>query len=678
MGLGSTVTRRRNFRSIYLESWTGKRIEDIEMHQQHKKAEVELNIKVKFCYNACYSYNSASCGNKKIKVIITDKQTEEIIVQTEDVLKADVTCWENVFSIQNPKLWWPNGYGKQPLYEAVVMLIDMDGNTVQEQKKTIGFRTLTVSREKDCFGKEFAFLVNGVKIFAMGANYIPEDCVYSRITRQRQDYLLECAKKANFNCIRVWGGGYYPSDDFYELCDEKGLIVWQDLMFACNVYDATDIFLESCKKEIEDNVRRLRHHPSLGLLCGNNEIESAWNHWPDFQKETESLKADYIKLFEYVIPETVKTNAPDTFFWPSSPSSGGCFANPDDENDGDAHYWDVWHGQKPFTDYKKYFFRFCSEFGFQSFPDIKTVETFTRPEDRNIFSRVMESHQKNDAANGKILYYMSENFRYPVKFDDLIYISQILQGMAIQYGVEHWRQNRGRCMGTLYWQLNDNWPVASWASIDYFGRWKALQYMACRFYAMRASSLVKEGHKIFLFVENETAEEIKWKGKIRLKDMDCKIIAEVTKEGSIASFCSEKAAELDFAQFCTNTNSSVSDSWEETVFAESSVVFEDGTNTHNVEVLLPYKYLALKKPVIDKVAEETEEAFKLRLKSDTFTPFVELSFENADVIFSDNYFHLTGETYSVEIRKQDILQGTFENAEDLLQRLRVRTVVDTY
>ena len=237
------------------------------------------------------------------------------------------------------KRWGPNGYGPQPLYELLIRLENPDERLVQEEKKTIGLRTLTVSREKDQWGREFAFTVNGVKIFAMGANYIPEDCVYSRITKERQAYLLEWAGRANFNCIRVWGGGYYPSDAFYELCDEKGLIVWQDLMFACNVYEGTEHFLDNCRQEVLDNVRRLRHHPALGLWCGNNEIESAWDHWEDFQKESMYLRADYIKLFEQVIPDAVRQADPDTFFWPSSPSSGGCFADPDAESDGVAPIW---------------------------------------------------------------------------------------------------------------------------------------------------------------------------------------------------------------------------------------------------------------------------------------------------------------------------------------------------
>ncbi|MGN0406075.1 MAG: glycosyl hydrolase 2 galactose-binding domain-containing protein [Bariatricus sp.] len=660
------------FRDIYLEGWTGRRMEEVEIRQKIIKEEkdrkkdkkvagkAELMVTVRFADSLEKFPNQGilrervqdiNLQEQHLRIGVWDRTMNELADELEVVLGEGME-WQGKLAIQEPKLWWPNGYGEQPLYELSVQLLDSDGMVEQEEKKTIGIRTLTVSREKDQWGREFAFQVNGIKIFAMGANYIPEDCIYSRITKERINFLLESAKRAHFNCIRVWGGGYYPSDDFYELCDEKGLIVWQDLMFACNVYDVTDAFLENCQKEIEDNVKRLRHHPSLGLWCGNNEIESAWDHWPDFQKETKNLRADYIRLFEHVIPQIMKKYAGDTFFWPSSPSAGGCFANPDDENNGDAHYWDVWHGQKPFTDYRKYFFRFCSEFGFQSFPSLKTVKTFTKPEDRNIFSRVMESHQKNDAANGKLLYYLSENFRYPESFDELLYVSQILQGMAIQYGVEHWRRKRGRCMGTLFWQLNDIWPAASWSSIDYFGRWKALQYMACRFYAPVTASLTNEEKNFALYVENETASQVGWKGEILLKDMDCKILEKVEVQGSTKGFSSEKIAEMNLKNLCEEKKMDIE--WQENVFVEGKVCFADGTEVHQVETLLPYKYLALKKPEIEVQIEEQEDAYVIQLKSSVFAPFVELDIEDADVIFSDNYFHLTGDKYKVLVKKEDI------------------------
>ena len=483
------------FRDIYLQGYSHARIEDIRIHQQHaKNVSVQTSITL-----------SESVPGQKLCVELSEDGADKPLQTKLCKTNADGVAAVD-FVIENPKLWWPNDYGDQPLYIVRTTLLDEDGTSLESITRRIGLRTLTISQEKDEWGNEFAFCVNGVKIFTRGGNYIPDDCLYTRITEKKLDYILESCRRAHFNCVRVWGGGYYPSDAFYDLCDEKGLIVWQDLMYACNVYDVTDAFAENCRQETYDNVRRLRHHASLGLWCGNNEIESAWDHWGDFQKETPYLRADYIRLFEEVLPKAVQEADGETFYWHSSPSSGGCFDNPDDANRGDTHYWDVWHGQKPFTDYRKYFFRFCSEFGFQSFPCAKTVNSFTLEDDRNIFSRVMESHQKNDAANGKMLYYLSENLRYPKDLTHLLYASQVLQGMAIKYGVDHWRRNRGRCMGTLYWQINDDWPAPSWSSIDYFGRWKALHYMAQKFYAPHAVSMTLEDHRCHVYFSNESFE----------------------------------------------------------------------------------------------------------------------------------------------------------------------------
>ena len=399
-------------------------------------------------------------------------------------------------TIDRPRLWWPRGYGDQPLY-TVTVDIGCDAWT-----RRVGLRTLWVSREKDQWGEEFCHIVNGVKVFAMGADYIPEDNILQRVTPERTRRLLSDAALANFNAIRVWGGGYYPSDDFYDACDELGLMVWQDLMYACAFYDLTPDFERSIRVETEQNVRRLRHHASLALICGNNEMEMFMGGANEalakgdphaFNPKNHRHVADYVKMFEYILPEIVKKHAPQTFWWPASPSSGGCFDHPNDPSRGDVHYWDVWHGEKPFTEYRKFTFRYASEFGFQSFPCLRTVESFTEPRDRNIFSRVMERHQRNAAANGKIMAYLAQTFRYPGSFDNLLYASQLMQADAIRYGVEHWRRNRGASMGAIIWQLNDCWPVASWASIDYFGRWKALQYAAKRFFAPVLLSAEEEG-----------------------------------------------------------------------------------------------------------------------------------------------------------------------------------------
>lgn len=647
------------FRDIYLQGYSHARIEDIRIHQQHaKNVSVQTSITL-----------SESVPGQKLCVELSEDGADKPLQTKLCKTNADGVAAVD-FVIENPKLWWPNDYGDQPLYIVRTTLLDEDGTSLESITRRIGLRTLTISQEKDEWGNEFAFCVNGVKIFTRGGNYIPDDCLYTRITEKKLDYILESCRRAHFNCVRVWGGGYYPSDAFYDLCDEKGLIVWQDLMYACNVYDVTDAFAENCRQETYDNVRRLRHHASLGLWCGNNEIESAWDHWGDFQKETPYLRADYIRLFEEVLPKAVQEADGETFYWHSSPSSGGCFDNPDDANRGDTHYWDVWHGQKPFTDYRKYFFRFCSEFGFQSFPCAKTVNSFTLEDDRNIFSRVMKSHQKNDAANGKMLYYLSENLRYPKDLTHLLYASQVLQGMAIKYGVDHWRRNRGRCMGTLYWQINDDWPAPSWSSIDYFGRWKALHYMAQKFYAPHAVSMTLEDHRCHVYFSNESFETTEYSLTLSIRDLSGNVLETYETKGNSPAFSAIETAVVDIC------------SWEDQkddVFLEAVIHTKDQKVLKDVETLVPYKYLNLKNPVISTEAEETNDAFILHISSDCFAPFVALDFDDADVIFSDNFFHLTDKTVQdIIVKKEDILQGHFENAEDFRKRLQILSLGTSY
>jgi beta-mannosidase len=363
--------------------------------------------------------------------------------------------------IRKPELWWPNGLGAQPLYEVRVLLLDRRGEPLHTVARRIGLRTLRLVRRRDRIGETFFFECNGVPFFAKGANWIPADVFAARVTPFRLHTLVQEAAAAHMNMLRAWGGGIYEEDSFFDACDEFGICVWQDFMFACAAYPAFDkAFMKNVKAEAEDNVRRLRHHPSLALWCGNNEIEMGLAR----EKWTESSMSwkDYSKLFDKLLPEVVKRLDPDGNYWPSSPHSPhGERKDHKSPRWGDAHLWDVWHGRKPFEWYRDQKHRFISEFGFQSFPEPKMVRSYTIPADRNVTSFVMEHHQRNAVGNALIMTYMLDWFRLPKDFDTTLWLSQILQGMAMKYALEGWRRNMPVTMGALYWQLNDCWPAGS-------------------------------------------------------------------------------------------------------------------------------------------------------------------------------------------------------------------------
>ena len=541
------------WRDISLIGVDRARIRDVLVEQFHGDGKVTLKVHTNITH-------------------FTDDPTEVAVSVTAPdgtKLTGEGACCE--IEIANPQLWWPAGYGGQPLYSVQATLLSPDAGDpnhfflLDTWNRRIGLRTMTVSRDKRDYGETFSHCVNGVDVFAMGMDYIPEDNLLPRVNPARTRRLLEDARAANVNTIRVWGGGYYPDDYFYDICDELGLLVWQDFMFACAVYNLTDEFEETIVAEFKDNIRRIRSHPSLALWCGNNEMEEfvAFNNeWVKNMRQ----KSDYIKMYQYILPKVVKAEDPQAFYWPSSPSSGGDFDAPQDPTRGDVHDWDVWHGLKPFTDYRNYLFAYVSEFGFQSFPCMETIESFTLPEDRNLFSYVMEKHQRNSTANGRIVSYLSQMYLYPGSLDGLVYASQLLQAQAMQYGVEHWRRNRGRCMGAVIWQLNDCWPVASWAALDYFGRWKALQYYAKRFFAPVLVSCHEEGllnqegtsvnteridpkKTARLNVSNETMAPFTGKVSWALRRPDASVIKEGVFDVDAPALTAVWLPEQDFTQY---------------------------------------------------------------------------------------------------------------------------------
>lgn len=637
------------WRPVSLIAFNTGRIDSVNILQEHKDEAVQLEIIPDIELTKLDSI-------AKAVVTITDPDGNTIVDSSED----------NKFTIYNPKLWWPNGYGKQYLYKVKVALINDNGDEIDSWTRKIGLRTITMDRTKDEWGERFATCVNGVNIFAMGADYIPEDHLLGRVNRNTTKELLEKAVFANFNSIRVWGGGYYPDDWFYDLCDEMGLVVWQDFMFACAVYDLTEKFETNITQEIIDNLKRIRHHASLGLMCGNNEMEQFVKERTWVSKDSEVR--DYLVMYEYLFPRLMKEYAPQVYYWPASPSSGGSFDDPRDENRGDVHYWDVWHGNMPFSEYRKFYFRYLSEFGFQSFVSKKTVETFTDDErDMNIFSYIMEKHQRNGAANGKIMNYMQQTYKYPTKFETVIYASQLLQADAIRYGVEHFRRNRNnsRCMGAVYWQFNDCWPVASWSSVDYCQRLKALHYYAKRFFAPIMISCEEEGmlgsgqelvrlpfefnKSIRLNVANESMNDEEVTVRWQIRNAKADILSANEEKIYVPALSSVWLDKVDLPDIKI---------YEEYVSYEALInneVVSEGT------VIFSYpKYFRYENPQLSyTVGGDT-----ITVSANTYAKSVEIQNENEDLILSDNYFDLNGNSKTVKV-----LAGKIDN-------IRLKSVYD--
>ena len=391
-------------------------------------------------------------------------------------------AWDTVefnLEIEKPKLWWPIGSGAQHLYD---LKIECEGHA---EIRRIGLRQIDLVTDKDEIGARFAFKVNGREIFCRGANWIPADALPSRATPELTRKLLQSAVDANMNMIRVWGGGYYEQDWFYDLCDELGLMVWQDFQFSCNLYPADEKFLIEVRREVKEQVTRLQHHACIALWCGDNELIGALTWFPESRANRDRYLAAYDRL-NHTIEQAAKSADSSINWWPSSPSPGLLsFGDAwHDDRSGDMHFWSVWHEGKDFEHYRDVSPRFCSEFGFQSYPSLHVIKQFaTSEDDLNISSDVMESHQKNKGGNARIAETMFRYFRFPKDFGNFVYMSQIQQGLAMKTAIEYWRSLKPHCMGTLYWQLNDTWPVASWSSLDHGGHWKAMHYMAKRFYA---------------------------------------------------------------------------------------------------------------------------------------------------------------------------------------------------
>lgn len=602
-------------------------IEDVLVYQDTNPDKAKLTIKV-----------NNHVIDKKVKVCISLKKEDYFYQDIKDIDNTNIFNLE----IDNPKLWYPVGYGKQELYDLDVTLLK-NNEVIDKKHQRIGLRKMEIIQKDDEYGRSFTPTVNGKKVFIKGSDYIIEDNILPRAGIKHTEFLLDSAISSNQNCLRVWGGALYPSDEFYNLCDEKGILIWQDLMFACGYYNMeNENFVSEIKEEILDNVRRIHNHPCIMLICGNNENETAALNWNI--PSLEYTKKWYLYQYEELIPSLLKIDAYDIFYWPSSPSSGGGFNDPNSDKYGDMHYWGVWHNNEPIENYRLYFPRMMSEFGMQSFPSMKTIKEFTIEEDRNIYSYVMERHQKNLSANQKIMNYIGSMFKYPKDLEYISYVSQIIQAEAVKYCVEHLRRNYPRCMGAIYWQLNDCWPVASWSSIDYYGRYKALQYYAKKFYAKELVSAVVDNdtkvdylvscgkQKINVYFISEKEEKKNYTIKAIFSKFDGEIIEEITDDFEIEPFSSRCLMKMDAAynldeQMNTFMRVIVYDK-DENVITESDACF------------LKDKYLNLRKPNIKYKLECNGDEYFIHLMSNTYTKYVWVDLKKDDVIFSDNFFNL--------------------------------------
>lgn len=633
------------WRPVRLEAWSGSRITDLYIRQDDVSAsEARLTAVVEI--------EAGGEGAGLLRV-----RTGQRVWEAEAALAKGVRTVEVPIVIEQPELWWCRGLGEPHLYAFEAELIAADGRRASVKQAETGLRSARLVREKDEAGASFYFELNGVPVFAKGANHIPNDSFITEVTEERYRQEIVSAVKANMNMVRVWGGGVYEDDAFYRLCDEHGLLVWQDFMFACSMYPGDQAFLDSVKAEAEYNVKRLRNHPSVVLWCGNNEIDSAWAHYDEdagwgWKKQytpelREKIWADYEALFHRLLPDVVERLSPGIDYWPSSPLvrlSGDKeqHAHPL-TGEGDIHYWGVWHNVEPFENYKAKIGRFMSEYGFQSFPEYRTVRTFAEESDMELESAVMLAHQKNGNGNRLIKEYMDIYMKEPKDFPSFLYMSQVLQAEAMKTAIEAHRRKKPYCMGSLYWQVNDCWPVASWAGIDYYGRWKALHYYAKRSFADLLLSVDQSDDRLDFYVVSDLKEQASGELRLRLFDMagnklgDAMYDYRVEAGESRIVWSAEKEALLQEA-----------DPAGVVLLAE---LLRDGrTVCRDTVYFVGDKALALEPASIRVKREANEDGVRYTLETDRLAKQVWLS-ADAEGIFTDNFFDLIpGVPYTVEFQ----------------------------
>jgi len=643
------------WKPILLKGWNEARINDLRI-VQNSLSDSKASL------TAYFEIESKGVRQGTVSVEVM----HSVFASNEVEIREGSHVYAVDFEIEDPRRWWTNGLGEAYLYQVSGILNTTEG--VQKLTHKIGLRTIELIRDKDQEGTSFYFKLNGYPVFMKGANYIPSDAFLDRVSPEKYEKIIMTAKESNFNMLRVWGGGIYEKDIFYDLCDKHGMLVWQDFMFACNMYPGHPEFLESVEKEAIDNIKRLRNHPCLALWCGNNEVLSAWWLWGWKERAEAENQAGanaqwkaYKDIFLDVLPGAVAANDPDRFYWASSPQSGDSIA--EDLANGDSHYWGVWWGKEPFENYHSYLARFMSEYGFQSFPEIKTVKEYAAESDFDIYSEVMQSHQRSSIGNVTIETYMLRDYKKPPDFESYLYLSHVLQAEGVKKAMEGHRIAMPYTMGSLYWQINDCWPVASWSSTDYYVRWKALQYFSKKAFAEVLLAPRNEDGimKVHVVSDRLTAFE----GTLSLRLLNFSGETAWSEEGTI-----DVAANTSALQFEIPVKQLLGSHGANEHLLEAKLLENGKEISSNLYYFAPIKEIDLPKAEITLKASNTEEGYMLELTSDVLAKNVYLSMDG-EGFFEDNYFDLLpGESKLIHL-KTDLKAG-------IKREIRVKTIRDTY
>ena len=617
------------WRPVYIRAWSDLRINDVFIEQKEVGAgraviagHVELD---------------ADKDMNGVLVTITDEVTGRVLGEWQADLKRGTNRVTVDFVLHKPKLWWSNGLGEPFLYRFRTDII-AGGELLDSKTERVGIRSLKVVHQPDKDGHTFYIELNGRPVFAKGANYIPSDNFLPRVTPENYKRTILDAAGVNMNMLRVWGGGIYENDVFYDLCDEHGIMIWQDFMFACSMYPAEGALLDNIHQEAVDNVKRLRNHACIALWCGNNECQDAWLGWGwkcEIERQNkeyaDKIWAQYRQQYHVTLPGVVREYAPGTFYWPSSPFAFE--GEMSGTTDGDRHYWSVWHGKAPISDYDSEKSRFFSEYGFQSFPEFDSVKRYAPyPEDWDIRSEVMMSHQRGgDHANGLIETYLLNEYKKPRDFRAFLYMNHVLQGDAIKTAIESHRRQMPYNMGTLFWQHNDCWPVASWASRDYYGRWKAQHYYVRKAYDDILISSVVEGDDLKVYAVSDRLENTSGQLQLQVCQFDGTVVHHWGKSVGISGNDSRVCFSAPLAKLLEGADRG-------TVYVRVDYTDKSGRVYHNNYCLGKQKDMDYPKVDLQTEVRSIEGGYEVMVSADKFARAVCLSVADNESVYSDNYF----------------------------------------